>query len=70
MSETVCLDQATVGTIYEVVSVDESLSRQTGASVGMSVVVLKKALKSVVQFGYSQFELETDLLSHILVQPV
>jgi hypothetical protein len=70
MSETVSLAQAAEGTVYEVVSVDEGFSRRTGASAGMSVVILKKALMSVVQFGYSQFEMEAELLGHIQVQPV
>lgn len=71
MSEEFRLDQVDEGSLYEIVSMDdEAVSRETGACVGMSVVVLKKALKSIVQFGYSQMELEADLLHLIRVQPV
>lgn len=71
MSEIFRLDQAAEGTLYEVVSIDgEDISETIGAYQGMSVVVLKKALQSIVQFGYSQIELEWEQLKRILVQPV
>ena len=63
------LDEATEGEIYEIVSIDdEAISHETGAYQGMSVVVLKKALQSIVQFGYSQIEIEFDKLNKIVVQ--
>ena len=56
---------------YEIVSIDdESISHKIGAYSGMSVVVLRKALQSIVQFGYSQIEIERELLEKIIVQPV
>ncbi|MDO4281059.1 MAG: hypothetical protein Q4C56_05455 [Peptococcaceae bacterium] len=71
MSDIFRLDQAAEGTLYEVVSIDgEDISENIGAYQGMSVVVLKKALQSIVQFGYSQIELEWEQLKKILVQPV
>lgn len=36
----------------------------------MSVVVLKKALQSIVQFGYSQIELELEQMNKIVVQAI
>ena len=65
------LDEAREGTLYEIVSVsDEALSHEFGAYQGMSVVILKKALESIVQFGYSQVTMEKELLKKIIVQAV
>lgn len=63
------LNEAAEGEIYEIVSVDdENISNEIGAYKGMSVVVLRKALQSIVQFGYSQIELELDQMNKIVVQ--
>ena len=71
MSNFFRLDEACEGKLYEIVSVDdESISHKSGAYSGMSVVVLRKALQSIVQFGYSQIEIERELLEKIIVQPV
>lgn len=71
MSKFFRLDEVAEGKLYEIVSVDdESISHKIGAYSGMSVVVLRKALQSIVQFGYSQIELERDMLEKIIVQPV
>ena len=71
MSDFFRLDEAYEGKLYEIVSVDdESISHKIGAYSGMSVVVLRKALQSIVQFGYSQIEIERELLEKIIVQPV
>ena len=71
MNKPVSLDQGIEGAIYEIVEVvDGELSKEIGAYKGMSVVVLKKALQSMVQFGYAQIELERESLKKIIVQPV
>lgn len=69
MSDLFRLDEAQEGQLCEIVAVDdEKVSHETGAYKGMSVVVLKKALQSIVQFGYSQIEIERELLGKIVVQ--
>lgn len=71
MSKLFRLNEVAEGKIYEIVSVDdETVSHKIGAYSGMSVVVLRKALQSIVQFGYSQIEIEHELLEKIVVQPV
>ncbi|MEE0435000.1 MAG: hypothetical protein UDB11_06320 [Peptococcaceae bacterium] len=65
------LNEANEGEIYEIVAVDdEAFSHEIGAYKGMSVVVLKKALQSIVQFGYSQIEIELEQLNKIVVQAI
>ncbi len=65
------LDQVDEGQIFEIVSIEDAhISEKTGAYTGMSVVVLKKALQSIVQFGYSQIEVEKELLKKFQVQPI
>lgn len=69
MSNFFRLTEAAEGELYEIVSVDdESISNEIGAYKGMSVVVLKKAIQSIVQFGYSQIEMEMDQMNKIVVQ--
>lgn len=69
MSNFFRLNEATEGELYEIVSIDdETISHEIGAYKGMSVVVLKKALQSIVQFGYSQIELELEQMNKIVVQ--
>ncbi|MEE0510551.1 MAG: hypothetical protein UDG94_04890 [Peptococcaceae bacterium] len=69
MSNFFRLNEAAEGEIYEIVSVDDkAFSDEIGAYQGMSVVILKKALQSIVQFGYSQIELELEQLNKIVVQ--
>lgn len=69
MSNFFRLNEAAEGELYEIVSIDdETISHEIGAYKGMSVVVLKKALQSIVQFGYSQIELELEQMNKIVVQ--
>lgn len=69
MSNFFRLAEVAEGELYEVVSVDdEAISNEIGAYKGMSVIVLKKALQSIVQFGYSQIEMEMDQMNKIVVQ--
>lgn len=69
MSNFFRLNETAEGEIYEIVSVDDkAFSDEIGAYKGMSVVILKKALQSIVQFGYSQIELELEQLNKIVVQ--
>lgn len=69
MSNFFRLNEAAEGELYEIVSVDdEAISNEIGAYQGMSVVVLKKAIQSIVQFGYSQIEMEMDQMNKIVVQ--
>lgn len=71
MSKFFRLDEVAEGKLYEIVSVDdEAISHKIGAYSGMSVVVLRKAIQSIVQFGYSQIEIEREMLEKIVVQPV
>ena len=71
MNKPVSLDQGIEGAIYEIVEVvDGELSKEIGAYKGMSAVVLKKALQSMVPFGYAPIELERESLKKIIVQPV
>lgn len=71
MSNLFRLNEAAEGEIYEIVSVDDTrISDEIGAYKGMSVVVLKKALQSIVQFGYSQIELELEQMNKIVVQAI
>ena len=71
MSKLFRLNEAAEGEIYEIVSVDDTrISDEIGAYKGMSVVVLKKALQSIVQFGYSQIELELEQMNKIVVQAI
>lgn len=70
MSKLFRLNEAAEGEIYEIVSVDDTrISDEIGAYKGMSVVVLKKA-QSIVQFGYSQIELELEQMNKIVVQAI
>lgn len=70
MSKLFRLNEAAEGEIYEIVSVDDTRISDDGAYKGMSVVVLKKALQSIVQFGYSQIELELEQMNKIVVQAI
>ena len=71
MSKFFRLNEATEGELYEIVSVDDAqISDEIGAYTGMSVVVLKKALQSIVQFGYSQVEMELEQMNKIVVQTI
>ena len=71
MSKFFRLNEATEGELYEIVSVDDAqISDEIGAYTGMSVVVLKKALQSIVQFGYSQIEMELEQMNKIVVQTI
>lgn len=71
MSKFFKLGEMAEGQLCEIVAIDdENISQQIGAYQGMSVVILKKALQSIVQFGYSQIEIEKELLNKITVQRV
>ena len=71
MNKLLRLNEVAEGELYEIVSVDdEAFSNEIGAYQGMSVVLLRKALSSIVQFGYSQIELELEQLQKIVVQPI
>lgn len=71
MSKFFKLAEIAEGQLCEIVSIDdEKISQEIGAYQGMSVVILKKALQSIVQFGYSQIEIEKELLNKITVQRV
>lgn len=59
-----------VGDLAEIVAIDdvESIFEQIGAHVGMSVVVLKKAVASLIQIGPGQLEVPLEMLDQIHVK--
>ncbi len=59
-----------VGDLAEIVAIDdtESIFEQIGAHVGMSVVVLKKAVASLIQVGSGQIEVPLEMLDQIRVK--
>lgn len=59
-----------IGDLAEIVAIDdkESIFEQIGAHVGMSVVVLKKAMASLIQVGSGQIEVPLEMLNQIHVK--
>lgn len=57
------------GKMGEIVGLaNESIFDSIGAQVGMSVLVLKHAVQSLIQVGYNQIEVPRDLLDQIIVK--
>ena len=56
------------GVLGEVISItSDSIFHQIGINVGMSVVVLKKAVNSIIEVGYHQLEITHDISKNITV---
>lgn len=68
MRKTAKLNDVPEGVLGEIVSIEnEGIFHSIGAHVGMSVVVLKKAMNSIIEIGYNQIEVSNDLASGIMV---
>lgn len=71
MKKTMRLSELPEGVLAEIVSLNEkTLFEKIGAHVGMHVLVLKKAMTDLVQFGIVQLEIEHEILDQIRVQPL
>ena len=56
------------GVLREVISItSDSIFHQIGINVGMSVVVLKKAVNSIIEVGYHQLEITHEISKNITV---
>ena len=56
------------GVLGEVISItSDSIFHQIGINVGMSVVVLKKAVNSIIEVGYHQLEITHEISKNIMV---
>ena len=56
------------GVLGEVISITSDLIfHQIGINVGMSVVVLKKAVNSIIEVGYHQLEITHEISKNITV---
>jgi feoA domain len=56
------------GVLGEVISItSDSIFHQIGINVGMSVVVLKKAVNSIIEVGYHQLEITHEISKNITV---
>ena len=47
-----------------------AIYHELGAGVGMTVMVLQKAVNWLVQIGYSQVDVGSNYLQHIKVKPI
>lgn len=57
------------GKMGEIVGLaNDSIFDTIGAQVGMSVLVLKHAVQSLIQIGYNQIEVPRDVLDQIIVK--
>lgn len=66
---TCTLSELQEGALGEIVAIDnEGIFEQIGAHVGMSVIVLKRAVASLVQIGTGQLEVPKEICDHILVK--
>ena len=56
------------GVLGEVISItSDSIFHQIGINVGMSVVVLKQAVNSIIEVGYHQLEITHEISKNITV---
>ena len=56
------------GVLGEVISItSDSIFHQIGINVGMSVIVLKKAVNSIIEVGYHQLEITHETSKNITV---
>ena len=71
MSKSVRLLDFPEGELGEIVDLEDSdIFEHYGAHVGMSIVILHKAMEFLVQIGYNQIHLGQEQLKKILVKPV
>ncbi|MBS5334361.1 MAG: FeoA domain-containing protein [Firmicutes bacterium] len=74
MQDIVTLQELPLGQMGEIVSLSEehqkAIYQELGAGVGMTVMVLQKAVNWLVQIGYSQVDVGSKYLQHIKVKPI
>ncbi len=74
MQDILALNELPMGQMGEVVSLTEehknALYQEYGVGVGMTVMILHKAVDWLVQIGYSQVDIGSKYLQHIKVKPV
>ncbi len=74
MQDVVTLKDLPLGQMGEIVSLSEehknAIYQEFGAGVGMTVMILHKAVDWLVQIGYSQVDMGSKYLQHIKVKPI
>ncbi len=74
MQDVVTLQELPLGQMGEIVDLSEehkhAIYQEFGVSVGMTVMILHKAVDWLVQIGYSQVDMGSKYLKHIKVRPV
>ena len=74
MQDVLTLQELPMGQMGEIVDLTEehrqAIYQEFGASVGMTVMILHKAVDWLVQIGYSQVVMGSKYLKHIKVRPV
>ena len=74
MQDIVTLQELPLGQMGEIVLLSEehqkAIYQELGAGVGMTVMVLQKAVNWLVQIGYSQVDVGSKYLQHIKVKPI
>ena len=74
MQDVLTLQDLPMGQMGEIVDLSEEHSQaiyqEFGACVGMTVMILHKAVDWLVQIGYSQEDMGCKYLKHIKVRPV
>ena len=74
MQEELTLQDLPLGQMGEIISFSEELQntiyQEFGASVGMTIMILHKAVDWLVQIGYSQMDMNRHYLEHIKVKPI
>lgn len=74
MQDILTLQDLPMGQMGEIVDLSEehrqAIYQEFGASVGMTVMILHKAVDWLVQIGYSQVDMGSKYLKHIKVRPV
>ena len=74
MQDVLTLQDLPMGQMGEIVDLSEehrqAIYQEFGASVGMTVMILHKAVDLLVQIGYSQGDMRSKYLKHIKVRPV
>ena len=74
MQDILTLQELPMGQMGEIVSLSEehqnAIYHELGSGVGMTVMVLQKAVNWLVQIGYSQVDVGSNYLQHIKVKPI
>ena len=74
MQNELTLQEFPMGEMGEIVSLtkehENAIYQELGIDVGMTVMILHKAVDWLVQIGYSQVDMGSKYLKHIKVRPV